>query len=419
MGQEGGRARRSYWWAFVELFALSGVAITQPYLDLVGRNSEVLVTHDASWFTAGALALLVALVPAAVAVFAEWLVGLVSERAVPWLHAALCGGLIAVLVVQVVKPRTSFGPRLLLASAIVAAVVAGTLVFRYRLVRTFLHWLALAAAVFVPLFLFASPATDVLDAAADGPATSPGVARTPHRVVLVVLDELPTISLLDGTGHIDRQLFPHLAALADDSIWYRNHTAVAGFTAASVPAILSGEYPNTTKFGTYDNYPDNLFTLIGDASKLNVHEAVTRLCPSKLCPAAGGVGRLFDTTFRLWRESASPERAAPKFEDRDAAIASIDTGEAFVRSLRPTHGLHLDMVHLELPHYPWSAWVTCVGTRSRRRRRRSRTRSSRGRRSHPRRESVICSNCRRRTRSSVGSRRGSDRSVSTTTRWSY
>ncbi len=59
--------------------------------------------------------------------FAEWLVGLVSERAVPWLHAALCGGLIAVLVVQVVKPRTSFGPRLLLASAIVAAVVAGTL----------------------------------------------------------------------------------------------------------------------------------------------------------------------------------------------------------------------------------------------------------------------------------------------------
>ena len=49
--------------AFAELFALSGVAITQPFLDVTAKNSELLVVHGTTWFQAFALALVVALVP--------------------------------------------------------------------------------------------------------------------------------------------------------------------------------------------------------------------------------------------------------------------------------------------------------------------------------------------------------------------
>ena len=41
-------------------------------------------------------------------------------------------------------------------------------------------------------------------------------------VVLIVLDELPTQSLLDATGGIDSARFPNLAAFADDATWYRH-----------------------------------------------------------------------------------------------------------------------------------------------------------------------------------------------------
>jgi hypothetical protein len=59
-------------------------------------------------------------------------------------------------------------------------------------------------------------------------------------VVMIVFDEFPVASLMDVDGNIDGALFPNFRRLQQDSIWFRNATAVATFTEYAVPALLTG-----------------------------------------------------------------------------------------------------------------------------------------------------------------------------------
>lgn len=351
-----GQSRHEWLGAFAELFALSGVAITQPFLDVTAKNSELLVVHGTTWFQALALALLVALVPPVACLIVEAGVGRLWGRAVPALHATVCGVLTGVLALEIAKHQTSLRATNLIIVAAIGAIGGALLVAFVSVVRQFLRFLAIGAIAFVPLFLFASPAADVLRS--DDTATvAPVRSRTPHRVVLVILDELPTMSLLDGTGHIDRDLYPNFAAFADQATFYRNNTTVAGFTRGAVPAILTGIYPSDqAALPTLAQYPHNVFNLIGDPKDINGHEAVTRLCPTRLCVDRRdrGFGSLASTTLKLWKEFASPKRTVAVPVDANLAGESVDVARAFVQSLEPTTGLHLDLVHLVLPHSPWT-----------------------------------------------------------------
>ena len=94
----------------------------------------------------------------------------------------------------------------------------------------------------------------------------------PKRVVMIVMDEFPLASLLDGKGHIDTSLYPNFAALAHDGSWYRNNTTVAPHTTTAVPAILTGRYPNDSGVPIAAEYPHNIFTLLGKQYRMNVHE---------------------------------------------------------------------------------------------------------------------------------------------------
>ena len=60
-------------------------------------------------------------------------------------------------------------------------------------------------------------------------------------IVMLVLDELPIASLVDGNDRIQRGRFPNFAALADTSHWFRNATTVAVSTTYSIPTLLWGE----------------------------------------------------------------------------------------------------------------------------------------------------------------------------------
>ncbi len=182
---------------------------------------------------------------------------------------------------------------------------------------------------------------------------------------MVVMDEFPLESLLDGTGKIDAALYPNFAKLASGSTWYRNDATVAPYTEAAVPAILTGRLPKDPGLvPVAASYPENLFTLLGDKYRLNVHERITRLCPSSLCTqtrrdqarTSGGLRRLVRETLSLWADDASPERQPTQInlgKIADANQRAFATGRQFVASLQPATRPQLDYLHILLPHQGW------------------------------------------------------------------
>jgi hypothetical protein len=353
--------------AFAELFALSGVAIAQPLLDLLSKNTGVFVaTHANGLQTVALVVLILVLVPAVLWIL-EVVVGALVPRARPGVHAAFAGLLIGVLALEVVKKQTDLGSAALIRIAIVVGLAGAALVFLFTVVRQFLHILAIAPLVFALMFLGFSPATDVVFNGANAHAVSVGI-KHPHRVVMIVLDEFPEMSLLNGNGHVDSELFPNLAGFAADATWYRNETTVAPFTDLAVPAILTGKYPkDPADLPDAQDYPQSLFTLLGKSLVMNVHESVTRMCPSNLCKTGGsgrGFGSLVKRSTDLWREYASPERFKFSFSDDLGVGIAVPTMNDFVASLQPSSGPELDYVHIVLPHNPWHYLPTLQDTKN-------------------------------------------------------
>ena len=298
------------------------------------------------------------LVPPAVLWAVEVAVGFVLPKLRRYAHALIGAGIVGVIAVEVLKEQTDLNPRRLVALAVPLGLLGGVLILRLNVVRLFLRYLAIAPAIFAALFLFSSPVTAVVFERGAGPAKNVHVGK-PDRVVLLVFDELPIESILDGTGQVDAELFPNFAALSRDSNWFRNNTTVAAFTEAALPALLTGDYPKV--YGAPPvaaEHPDNLFTFLGGEYRMNVHESATHLCPSSLCaqasagaPAENALGELLDTTYSLWTTFASPRRQSAStlnvFSD------PLETGSEFVQSLEPARRPQLDFLHVMLPHQPW------------------------------------------------------------------
>ncbi len=340
--------------AFAELFAISGLAIAQPMLDVLAKNAELFVTRRASLIQTIVLTACVLFAAPLAAFGIEWLVGRISDRARRWAHVALCGTFGGLIVLEVAHRTTSLTTSRLYALAALGSLISGLIIWRVALVRQFLRFLAVAPVFFAGMFLFASPVTDVVVTAPR--MTAALSSSTPHRVVVVVMDEFPEMSLLDGTGHIDRQLYPSFASLAGEATWYRNSSTVSGFTQEAVPAILTGRYPTGRRtLPIAREYPRNLFTMLADRYDLNVNETITHLCPPSNCAhESGGVGRLLADGARLWEQFALTDRNVAVDGDVDQAGASVRTAKTFVRSLRPSMKPRLDFVHLVAPHFPWN-----------------------------------------------------------------
>jgi hypothetical protein len=339
---------------FIELLGISGVAITQPMLDVLGNNAELLITHQATAAEGVGLVLLAVLAVPVLALTVEALAKRLQSRLLPPTHAALIGLLAGVFVLEVSKRHSSLPSiaLVLMAATAVPLVAASTL--RFSGVGQFLRLLGAAPVVFALLFLFASPATDVLFDRGSGPSAAH--APSDQHVVVIVLDELPLASLLDGSGAIDRDLFPNFASLSDDSTWYRNTTTVAAFTQQAVPAILTGQLPeDKSALPIASDHPDNLFSLLNGAVEMNVHESATHLCSNSICGASNGHGftALARASARLFVEFASPRRTREAFDDNLAVGVRLETARDFTESITFPPAGRLDFVHLELPHWPW------------------------------------------------------------------
>ena len=249
----------------------------------------------------------------------------------------------------------------LVVGACVVGLATAVVVSRWQLARQWLRYLAVAPPLFAVLFLVASPVTPLITAS--DPTVRTVKVGAPVRVVMIVMDEFPTMSLLDGTGKIDATLYPNFAKLASTSNWFRNNTTVAPFTEQAVPAILTGKYPKSeSTIPAAIEYPNNLFTMLGGTYSLNVQEAVTTLCPPQLCKRApsrlnvrSGFAGMVGDVASIWQDFAAPNRAPSfRFDGLGSAdTQALDTADKFLTTLRPSQKPRIDFLHLLLPHFPW------------------------------------------------------------------
>lgn len=394
---------------------LSGLALVQPVLELLGENPTALQFRGLEGTRIALFAAALVVVPPLVL----WLVGravtAVRPQAGWWVHlatVAVLGAVVADLLSKAVADQTVFN--------VLAAVAGGAgITWAYLHSDVAFLWLRLLAGanvLFLANFVFLAPVSDWIteddQRAAD--TTFAGVAdgEAPPSVVMVVLDELPTQSLLDadGTG-IDPVRFPNLARFAGDATWYRHFSTVSPFTQSAVPALLDGQDPHGAPIWT--DHPDNLFSLLAGSHHLIVSESLTKLCGFEVCrgdpqpvpdgagapdPGSDGTGTastewaaLFGDVRRLWSERVAPGPAGPSqtFDDfteqlaeplaaaeaatasANGAVVSVPESQqldgyfasslatqptrmsAFLDALQPTDDPYFAFLHLVLPHQPW------------------------------------------------------------------
>jgi arylsulfatase A-like enzyme len=386
--------------AFLELFALAGFVVAQPLLDVLGRSPDFLLFRQADARDIVLLAVAFTLAPPVALRAVELLAGVLGRR-VRWLvHLALVAGLLGLLGLEVAKKLTPLGSPALVAVGALVGGGGGLLYARGAAVRRWLRWLWPAPIVFLLVFLLLSPAAELLRSTPARDPARPGTAQSSGKgpIVMVLMDEFPLMSLLDHRGQIDRRLYPNFARLAGGSTWYRNATAVNGLTQWALPSLMTGRYPAQDRLPIASQYPDNLFTLLGESYhyKLHVFEGTSQLCPPASCPDAkksgsnggllgqaprgrGGVREVLRDSVKVWTEIASPREptrdpvATLQEATVDAAAgpdASADPSrraqivksytrgigfQRFLSSLRPTDRDQraLYFVHVLVPHQPW------------------------------------------------------------------
>lgn len=379
---------------------LLAVAVTQPVLDVFGRNPPFFTSGPYDDRQIVAFALTVALVPVGLATLLLAVTAALHRRAGQVGHLAIVAAVGAVLGNVVLRTAGRDGT----AWAIVAGLgVAALAVWfdRTRPGRLLLQYLAVSQALFVFSFLVLSPTSRLLDEGRwqDGLGRVE-VPALSGPVVVVVLDELPVTTLLSADGSIDARRFPGFAALAERTTWFRNASSNSPNTHVAVPSLLSGRVADPDGAPSFEDHPRNLFTLLGGAVPIEQYQPVTDLCPGELCPRddppplrqaledaavvyghrvlppqlrdelpeigwtwggfGGGLGeaaeQLPDDMEQLQmlkfhvlpREEKHPARQAQVLAD---SIDAVDPAEP-----------RLHLVHVTLPHFPWALtpWGTSL-----------------------------------------------------------
>ncbi len=366
-----------------QLLAVSGFALAQPLFDILGKNAEFFAVRGSAPFDIVLFALVVTFVPALVLLTIEVAVELVTRRDAAALHHLFLAGLGAVFGVQALKRSGIDRTAVLIAGAIMIGLAIAVAAWRVPIARYFLTILGGASLVFLGAFLLNSKVKSLVFPSDVRAAVTNVKASTP--VVFIMWDEFPIISLMNAREQIDARRFPNFARLARSATWYRNMTSVSPTTTYSVPSALSGVEPRRGKLPLFQNYPNNLFTLLGRRYKLNVIETQTRLCPSRLCRREGQdtearLSSLYSDARTVYLHLLAP----PALEDRLPAIDESwgnfgsDTGQQLEETL-PKVNLHtfyigrledfktflgklraprrsaptLNYLHVLMPHGPW------------------------------------------------------------------
>lgn len=362
----------------IHLLVLSAFTTAQPIYDLLTRHPEFLPAHQSERVDILLLTLMLSLLlPGAAAIVVRSLARVHPQLGLGTYLALLCL-LTAGLVLQALKrlPAPEGASLVLSLLSGMAFVLAYR---RFALIRTYLSYLIPAAVLFPVLFLMDSEIRKLILPEPDSQVETGTGARAP--VVMVIFDEFPLISLLNGRREIDSNLFPNLAELAENSYWFRNATTNNESTLLSIPVILSGTLPKQRPFPLplFREYPRNLFSLLSGSHELEIRENVTGLNPRRtpapfvprfrllvedlsvaylhLLLPASWASRWLPPVTQTWNQFLNPGAPGPiRRTWKDFHVdwsRRADRFRNFVESIREDGPPTLYFLHSMLPHASW------------------------------------------------------------------
>jgi Sulfatase len=376
---------REILWAYLGLAVLWTFAVAQPLFDLLKDNPEFFAARGSSGFDIISFSVLLVVLPPALLLGVELLVGLAGQRAREGAHLVLLGALVALIAAQALKKAIGASDVVLIVLSIAVGAGVAALFAGAEPVRSFLRVLSPAPLVFLALFLFTNPISKLAFPDEAQARTIGGVSQAP--IVVVLFDELPSNTLVDERGRIDAARFPGFGELARSSTWFRNAYTVYDSTERAQPAIMDGNAPSKDKLPTSSDHPNSIFSLFAKTHSLNVSEEATTICSRDLCEDqrldesyGGRLGSMSEDLGLVWLHVVSPpdmEADLPSVSENWGNFgggeegpdlgddpqerntrANLNSGrqarfEEWIDQIQPGRRPSLNFKHTLLPHVPW------------------------------------------------------------------
>ena len=286
--------------------------MAQPLLDLIARNTELLIAHKLTRpEIVGLSVVLVVLCPLL-------LTGVVAAigaagKTARTLAVDVTVGILVALAAMHAGTGFDLHAAVVIPIACLSGLAGAIAYQRQAWAQAFASFLAIAVIV-VPLVFWSQP--DISRMLLPQPAASSagqGASATSRDVpvVMLVFDEIPLVALLDSGAAIDASHFPNLAGLAGDGIWFRNATTVSDYTRWALPAILTGMRPRPDASPSARDHPNSMFSLLAPTHEVVAIESVTDLCPDHVCgrqdmPLGSRLARLATDLFIVYQHVVLP-----------------------------------------------------------------------------------------------------------------
>lgn len=265
----------------LHIFALSSMAVAQPLLDIIARNPEFLIAQKVSLADLLILIALVSAIIPTLLVAPGQLLKRLSPKASIFISTGTIGALVALLLLMLFKSIPSLPDAGLLMISAVGGIGFVFFYARQKSLRMFCSYLS-PVIIVVPVIFLLSPDVSRIVVSPSTKIFTASESADDVPVVMLILDELPLISLLDEQLQIDPVRYPNFSQLSVDSHWFRGASTPSAVTTVAVPAILAGRV-DSSALPIAADYPQNLFTVLAPSHHLNVTEIVTSLCPQLLC----------------------------------------------------------------------------------------------------------------------------------------
>src|SRR5687768_15128278 len=271
-------------WAYLNLAVLWTFAVAQPLFDLLKDNPEFFAARGSSGFDIVSFSVLLVVLPPAILLAVELLLGLIRPKLRDGAHGVFLGALVALIAAQALKKAFDASDTVLIVLALAVGAALAVLWARAEPVRSFLNVLSPVPLVFLLLFLFSGQISELAFPSEAKARTIGGVARAP--IVVVLLDELPSNTLVNAEGELDTERFPGFGALAANATWFKNAYTVYDSTERAQPAIMDGNLPEEDHQPISSDHPNSIFSLFGRTHRMNVSEEATTVCSHDLCEDA-------------------------------------------------------------------------------------------------------------------------------------